>query len=793
MTQLNRRPLTEAVWLALAGTAVAATVMNPAHAQTAAPALDEVVVTATKRSENLQDVPISVMVLDSKKLADLEVRGFEDYIQFLPTVSYTSNGPGYGQVYMRGISSGGDGNHSASMPSIGVYLDEQPVTTINQILDVHVYDIARVETLSGPQGTLFGQGSQAGTIRIITNKPDVGQFEAGYDAYADTVAHGDPGFGLEGFVNIPINDRMAVRLVGWHTDEGGWIDNVPGELNYQMGGITRDNLALVEDDWNTAQTSGARALLKIDLNDNWSVTPGLMYQQSNVNGTWYDNELYTGEEFDITSFFPAWQDEDWYQASLTLEGKIGDLNLVYAGAYLDRDVESEYDYSGYAEYLDSVYASYGYTCLYYDALGGCADPSQYVYGDENFKRASHEVRLQSSQEDRFRWTAGLFYQRQEHYFDLQWTVPALNPAQSVIQDSDVVWSTNQDRVDRDKAVFGEVYFDLTDTVTLIGGARYFEYENSLYGFNGNIGHCTGFFDENGDFVEDRDNGVPQFPCYDTGILDDVSEGDDWAFKGSVEWEVADDKMLYATYSEGFRAGGVNRARVPGIPSYEPDWVYNYELGWKTQWADGAVRFNGAVYIVDWEDFQYSFLDFTISNLTIIQNVGTAQTQGLEFELDWTPAEGLLLSLAGSYNDSSLQEDFWRSAEDREDGLPPDAPDGTDMPYVPQWQYTALARYDFQTVNLPWFAQAAWSWRDETWNDLEVSNERRAMMDSYGVLNLSTGIENERWTLSLYANNVTDERGQIDIGDPGYASPSNLDFNRNHIRPRNIGLRWSQRF
>ena len=694
MTQLNRRPLSEAVLLALAGTSIAATVVNPARA--AEPVLDEVVVTATKRSENLQDVPISVMVLDSKKLADLEVRGFEDYIQFLPTVSYTSNGPGYGQVYMRGISSGGDGNHSASMPSIGVYLDEQPVTTINQILDVHVYDIARVETLSGPQGTLFGQGSQSGTIRIITNKPEVGQFEAGYDAFADTVEHGDGGFGLEGFVNIPINDRMAVRLVGWHTDEGGWIDNVPGEINYEMGGITRDNPELLEDDWNTAQTTGARALLKVDLNDNWSVTPGLIYQQANVNGTWYDNELYTGEEFEISSFFPAWQDEDWYQASLTLEGQIGDLNLIYAGAYLDRDVESQYDYSGYAEYLDSVYASYGYDCLYYDALGGCADPSQYVYGDENFKRSSHEVRLQSSQEDRVRWTAGLFYQRQEHYFDLQWTVPALNPAQSVIEDSDVVWSTNQDRVDRDKAVFGEVYFDLTDTVTLIGGARYFEYENSLFGFNGNIGHCTGFYDANGDFVEDRDNGTPQFPCYDTGILDDVQEGDDWAFKGSVEWKVADDKMLYATYSEGFRAGGVNRARVPGIPAYEPDWVYNYELGWKTQWAGGAVRFNGAVYVVDWEDFQYSFLDFTISNLTIIQNVGTAQTKGLEFELDWLPAEGLLLSLAGSYNDSTLQDDFWRSADDRDAGLPPDAPDGTDMPYVPQWQYTALARYDFQT-------------------------------------------------------------------------------------------------
>ena len=153
----------------------------------------------------------------------------------------------------------------------------------------------------------------------------------------------------------------------------------------------------------------------------------------------------------------------------------------------------------------------------------------------------------------------------------------------------------------------------------------------------------------------------------------------------------------------------------------------------------------------------------------------------------------LLSLAGSYNDSTLQEDFWRSAEDRDDGLPPDAPKGTEMPYVPTWQYTATARYDFDAGSLPMYAQAAFSWRDETWNDLEESNPRRSKIDSYGVLNLATGIDRDSWSLSLYANNVTDERGQIDIGDPGYASPTGLDFTRNHIRPRNIGIRFAQRF
>ena len=278
-------------------------------------------------------------------------------------------------------------------------------------------------------------------------------------------------------------------------------------------------------------------------------------------------------------------------------------------------------------------------------------------GDENFSRVSHELRLSGDPDGRLRWIAGLFYQRQEHLFDLQWVVPDMDPANSVVQNGVTTWQTHQERIDRDKAAFGELYIDLADQWTLTLGARYFEYENSLYGFNGFLRHCTGYFDENGDFVQDND-GEPQFPCFNTGVVDDVSEGDDWAGKVNLEWRIAPDKLVYATWSEGFRAGGVNRARVPGIPKYEPDFVENYEIGWKTQWADGTVRFNGAVYIVDWNDFQYGFLDFTVSNLTIIQNVGNAQTKGIEFDLDWAATENLLLSFAGSYNDAELEEDCW---------------------------------------------------------------------------------------------------------------------------------------
>ncbi len=197
--------------------------------------LQEVVVTAQKRVENLQDVPISVQVLDTRKLEELNIVNIDDYVKYSPSVSYVrgqgegSNGePGGSHVYIRGVVSGGDGNHSGSQPSVGTYLDEQPVTTIDGTIDVHIYDVARIEVLEGPQGTLYGASSESGTIRIITNKPDPTKFAAGYDVQGNQVDHGGTGYEAEGFVNIPLTPWAAVRLVGWDEHDAGYISNVAG-------------------------------------------------------------------------------------------------------------------------------------------------------------------------------------------------------------------------------------------------------------------------------------------------------------------------------------------------------------------------------------------------------------------------------------------------------------------------------------------------------------------------------------------------------------------------------------
>src|ERR1700736_2223294 len=215
--ELRHVPLASAISAILAGVPVA-------HAQQAQATggLEEVIVTAQKVSENLQSVPISIQVLNNEKLEQLHIVSMDDYVKYMPPVSYVrsqgqggNGGPGESHVYMRGIVSGGDGNHSGSQPSVGTYLDEQPVTTIDGTVDVHIYDIERIEVLAGPTGTLYGASSQAGTIRIITNKPDPSKFAASYDLSINSVAHGGVGYTAEGFVNLPLSPIAAIRLVAW--------------------------------------------------------------------------------------------------------------------------------------------------------------------------------------------------------------------------------------------------------------------------------------------------------------------------------------------------------------------------------------------------------------------------------------------------------------------------------------------------------------------------------------------------------------------------------------------------
>jgi outer membrane receptor protein involved in Fe transport len=792
--------------------------MSAAYAQsTTSGGLEEIVVTAQKRSEDMQSVPVSIQAFGEAKLEQLNVQKFDDYVRYMPSVSYQTAGPGFAAVYMRGVASGGDGNHSGSMPSVGIYLDEQPITTIQGALDVHLYDIERVEALAGPQGTLYGASSQAGTLRIITNKPDPSALESGYGLEYNSVTSGSEGYLAEAFVNLPINDRTAVRLVGWHRHDAGYVDNVPGSRTFQSTAdragvtpVTQSNERFVEDDYNDGDTTGLRAALKIDIDDNWSVTPQFMAQKQKINGSFaYDPQV---GDYKLSHFYPEFSDDKWNQAALTVEGRIANLDVVYSGAYLDRDVDTESDYSDYTYWYDVAYLQSGYYFSdYFPANdGGFSDLAQYINGKDRYNRYTHELRVASDADQRFRFVGGVFLQRQEHDIEQRYKIDNLADTDvSVSGWDDTIWLTKQTRVDEDWALFGEFSFDFTEKLTGTLGGRYFETDNSLEGFfgfnvgyNGNVTYGQGYCNAQG-LAEPYNKA----PCK---VFDKTTKEDGITPRVNLTYKFTDDKMVYATYSEGFRPGGINRRGT--LPPYEADWLKNYEIGWKTTWFDNRLRLNGAAFSQEWDDFQFSILG--AQGLTEIKNAGASRINGIEMDATWAVTDGLAVTAGVAWLDSELTENYCGFADENgnpvtsnpcplgvdddgdgvEDTQEPEAKKGTPLPVTPEWKANATVRYEFPLGTFESYVQGAVIFVDDRRTDLrDLENDILGDMPSYTTADFSAGFGRDNWRLELFVTNAFDELAQLSrfaqcaetvCGEQVYITPQ---------RPRTIALKFSQDF
>jgi len=720
------------------------------------PGLDVIVVTAQKRSENLQDVPVSLQVLSSEQLQQQHVSNFEDYAALLPSVSFSGQGPGNSQVFMRGISSGGDGNKSGTSPSVAIYLDDQPVTSIGRILDVQMYDIARVESAAGPQGTLYGAGSQAGTLRIITNAPSTSGFEGGVDLSLATTKKGDPSYTIQGFVNVPLGDNAALRVVGWRTRDGGYIDNVPSTLTFTAQNITVDNAAYVKDDFNVEENTGARAALKVDLNDNWSATARVMHQRQKTNGVW-DHDPEDIGDLQVARFFDDSGKDEWTQAALTVEGDLGGVQLTYAGSYLDRKVEYNVDYSAYSEY--SAYIPY-YTCYSTGALdfSTCTDPRQQFDSDDTYKVMTHELRLQNDESNRLRFIAGMFYQRAKHDYLNVWHIPSIPASRSVNANpqlsgypDDAYFITDQLRTETEIAGFGEVSFDFTDTLTATVGARAFKTESKL---NGAVGTLF--------------SGSP--------LIDLASSETGQVYKANLSYKPNSDLLFYATFSQGFRPGGNNRASTSNIPGvYKSDKIDNYEIGWKTTLAGGNVRWNGSIFNMDWKNIQITRFDPAESFLGLTANVGNARSRGVETDLSILLSEGFQINAAASYIDAKIVTDYVRNLSTGN----VDAPAGTRLPDVPKFKLAMNARYEFNIGSADAYLQGSLQHTGARFNDLFVA--RRQDQKAYSTVNLSAGFERDGWGGSIYVTNLTDTRAELNRNATTY------DDRITTNRPRTIGV------
>ncbi len=871
LPSLSRTPVATGVVLALA---------SPALMAQDSFQIEEVIVTAQKRSENLQDVPISIQALGSEALEELNLANFKDYTQMLPSVSMTpslSAGAGTSLVYMRGISTGGDGQSTTSLPSVGMYLDELSMTTIMGNIDIHMYDIARVEALAGPQGTLYGASSQAGTIRVISNKPDPSGFSASVRGGVSSVDEGGTGYTVEGHVNAPIGDNAAIRLVGWYRDDAGWIDNLLGSRTHEgvkylippvdendpgtldpSDDVTLTNADKVEKDYNTLVTTGARAALKIDLGDNWTVSPTIMYQKTESEGAWASDlgrsqtitsdELYSND-YAVTHFQDEFFDDEWAMVGLTIEGSIGNFDVVYAGSYLDREVDGSTDYTDYSYWYD-VYGITGYyadihfadpdgtpraivnqfadpaDCPDYanDPTGCFLDPAEVGtrvmtgarFRDNNrFTKTNHEIRISTDPTKRVRGLIGVFSQKQYHDFEQKWEVPggvATNMQMNGGGDpnfTDTVYLNSMDRTDRDTAYFGSISFDLGDAVEMTVGARFFEPEVHVKGFFGfpepfqrmwgtdGESQCDAVVGGGGEWDDgatDAFNGQEAYknkPCLN---VDKKQSESDSVYRFNTSWNISDDHMVYFTWSEGYRPGGIQRR--PSFGAYVSDFLTNTEIGWKTQWADNRVQFNGAVFTQDWDDIQ---IGLTGENaITLVDNGPSASVDGVEVDLLWLATDRLRISASGAWYDSQLEDDY--CCYDDPDGIPgtaddvPLAPAGTRLPVTADFKANLIARYSFPMGSMDAYLQGAMVYQGDRDSDLNQHTLAiTGVMPSYTTLDLAAGFGRNDWLVDVFISNATGEDAPLYYSAQCTAETCGDQTYGARIRPTTITARFRMDF
>jgi len=425
-------------------------------------ALAEVVVTATRRVESIQNVPITMQALDGQTLEQLHVSSFEDYVRMLPNLTSADNGPGQNEIFMRGVSAGSQATQASGViglwPSVAVYVDDQSVQLPNQNLDFYLVDISRIEVLEGPQGTLFGSGAEAGAIRYITNQPKLNVLEGNFSGDYGVTAHGDPNTAVTAVLNLPvIQDHLALRFVAYDDRQGGYIDNVPGtftrkDTDYGIGfanlpavngqcpdggansgfcvppgSPVLNNLGLVRNDINPVTYQGARVEALYKFNDEWDLLITQMYQSLDAEGVFYQNPYapdgQTLNPLEVVLFTPTYHDERDSNTAWKLNGKAGALDVIYTGGYLTRKVENQMDYTNYAR---GVYGDY-YQC-YGPGTGGdpklkptCFSALEPLPSNQQNEHFQNELRLQTPGSWRLRGILGVFQEKNviydETYFE----------------------------------------------------------------------------------------------------------------------------------------------------------------------------------------------------------------------------------------------------------------------------------------------------------------------------------------------------------------------------------------
>ena len=845
---------------------------NSTDANSAADQIQEIIVTAQRRTENVQNVPIAIQALTGETLDQLNVTNFDDFVRYLPNVSASSAGPGQSQIFMRGLSVGDQGTQSGGsingFPNVAIYLDDQSGQLPGRNLDVYAADLERVEVLEGPQGTLFGAGAQAGVIRYITNKPKIDVTEGSVTAGYGTTAGGDPNSDVTAVINLPlIANTLAVRGVIYDDSRGGYINNVastftrkPTDLgihyaNYPTGcGGTGDpcqvppgspvinNYGLVADAINPVTYEGLRASALWDVNADWNVLLAQSYQTIDAKGVF--NTMPNSSEGvplppqSVTLFNPSSNKDEFENTALTVTGRIADLKLVYAGSYLVRDITQTQDYTNYAR---GKYADY-YQCHGAEPANGlaaaCFSPSSTWNETERNTHQSHELRLSTPDDWRMRGIVGAFWEELQIDDQLNWLYKTLPPCtvsltvgcltdigpppgssvnDSAVRNDNTSFFNDVKRGYRQTAFFTSLDFDLIPKVlTFTAGTRYYRFVNT------EKGAVVGSF-----FCYEAGPG----PCYGsaTNIDGENLHTTYTGFKsrGNVTWHILPDVLAYYTWSQGFRPGAFNRNSGCYIPdargiaqycsplAYASDNLTNNEIGWKSEFFDHRLQWNGAVYQEQWNNVQVAFFDpGVLGNVGFGTNGPNYRIHGVETSLVAVLTEGLTAQGGASWNTSKQTNSPYlvannpmllaNQASKAEYGQPiydvdnPYGPIGGPSANSPPLEFNVRMRYQWTLNSYNAFVQAgathtAHSFTQSSSNPTLSSGSNvsttllRFENPPISQFDASLGAAKGAWTTELFAQNLTN------VIKSTFTSTNQFVPAETITRPRVLGIKLGYRF
>ncbi|HTL21638.1 MAG TPA: TonB-dependent receptor [Steroidobacteraceae bacterium] len=797
------------------------------------PALQEVVVTAQKRAANIEDVPFSVSATSQQQIINSGSQDLVDLSRNIASFTVADLGPGQSQMAIRGISSGQVIRDQPGVKEqVGVYLDESPISVALFTPDLELFDLDRFEVLRGPQGTLFGAGSEAGTVRYITHQPDLGRYEAITDASFESVEYGDHGGMARGAFNVPLGDTAAVRLVLYYHHLPGFIDAIQPDGS-------------VKQDVNDGDRMGARLSFLWKPNDALSITPRVVYQELDTNGfprvDQYNilaNPLTTVAPVTIGNLQQYTQQREslldqFLLTDLDVAWNFGPATLTSITSYTHRDVRVLRDAT---QLTGSVT---------YDALGipdqASVRLTSPLYDRTGLNVISQEVRVASNGTQMVDWLVGGFFQHVDRHYGQNLPTPGYDalvglPSQDFgTPTADTPFYSDLSYRLKQYAAFGEATWHMTNQFALTAGLRYYKYtedKNLLFG------GAFGFVPE----------GVPGQTCVSgTGpggptcipqVTPASTDSSGTSPRFILSYKPTDDAQLYAQAARGFRLGGINdpinlllcsatdKLVFGNNPNWKDEKTWDYELGAKTQWLDKRVTFNLDVFYSDIKDLQATTTAGTCSS-RVVFNVPTARSAGVEMELFARPNVNWDFGVTASYIDAKLTSSVTSTLPTGETVVVGGLQDGNRLPTAPKTQAAAYLGYTMPLASQrDFFANFTVQYVGSSFSQFENEQPNfgllttqhdangtpippyAARLDAFGgplssntfmfnpelpsytIGNLRLGLKSDRWQAAFYINNLWDETAHLAL-DYERGRTARVGYLTN--QPRTYGLYGSYSF